>query len=72
MKLIVVHQILIASAIGLAAVFAIRAIVVFARTGVGADLGFGVAAVLVAGALAFYLRKVRAKVAQGRRSMPAS
>jgi hypothetical protein len=64
MKLIVAHQILIGSAIGLAAIFAIRAIVLFARGEGALNLALAAAAAAVGGALGVYLRSVRAKWAQ--------
>jgi hypothetical protein len=68
MKLIVAHQILIASAIGLAVLFAIRAVAIYVRTGITAELILGVTSGLVAVALIVYLRKVRAKWSAERRS----
>jgi hypothetical protein len=71
MKLIVVHQIFIASAIGLAVLFAIRSVVVFAKSGTSLELALAAASVVIAAVLSVYLRKVRAKWLQSRRSMPA-
>jgi hypothetical protein len=68
MRLIVVHQILIASAIGLGVLFGIRAGVVFARTGATSELVIALSSGLVAVALALYLKKVRAKWSAERRS----
>jgi peptidoglycan biosynthesis protein MviN/MurJ (putative lipid II flippase) len=70
MKLIVAHQILIASAIGLAAIFAIRGI---SRYALGRaepiELVLSAVAVLVGAALGVYLRSIRAKWArEGGRS----
>ncbi len=60
MRLIVVHQILIAAGIALAALFGARALYLYA-VGRGAnDLGMGVVALAIAVALGFYLRRVRA------------
>lgn len=70
MKLIVVHQILIGSAIALAVIFGIRALVLFTRTDETVNLVLSIAAGLVAVALALYLRKVRAKWAKSRVSVP--
>lgn len=67
MKLIVIHQILIASAIGLAVIFGVRSIVLFARAGAPGDAGLAVASALIAAALGLYLRKVRAKWLAERR-----
>jgi hypothetical protein len=61
MRLIIVHQILIGSAIGLAVLFGLRSAVLFARHGGREDLALAVASVAVAGLLAIYLRKVRAR-----------
>jgi hypothetical protein len=61
MKLIVIHQILIASAIGLAVIFAIRSVVIFSRSGASNDVLLAALSALVAVALGIYLRKVRAK-----------
>jgi hypothetical protein len=68
MKLIVMHQILIASAIGLALIFAIRSIVMFSRSGASNDVFLAVLSALVAVALGMYLRKVRAKWAAEKRA----
>jgi hypothetical protein len=70
MKLIVAHQILIGSAIGLAAIFALRALVVFARGGEPLNLAFAIAAAAVGGALWLYLRAVRAKWAREKGASP--
>ena len=61
MQLLVVHQILIASAIGLCAIFGLRSLIVFARGGDTVELALAGAAVAVGTALVFYLRKVRAR-----------
>lgn len=63
MKLTVVHQILIASAIGLCAIFGLRSIVIGARTGSGLSIALGIASVVVLVGLAVYLRRFRAKLA---------
>lgn len=68
MKLIVIHQILIASAIGLAVIFGVRSIVMFSRSGASNDALLAAASVLVAVALGLYLRKVRAKWLSQRRA----
>ena len=68
MKLIVVHQILIVSAITLALLFGVRAISIYAQTGSTNDMLFAVASGVVAVALTVYLRKVRAKWLADRRS----
>ena len=61
MKLIVAHQILITSALGLAAIFGVRALVIYLRGGASAELAIGIAALGVVVILALYLRKVRAR-----------
>lgn len=72
MKLIVVHQILIVSAIALALLFGVRAVAVYAQAGTINDLVFALASALVAVALTLYLRKVRAKWLSERRSPGAA
>ncbi len=69
MKLILVHQILIGAALGLAVLFGVRAVVLFAREGASIDLLLAAASTGVAVALAFYYRKVRARRLAGRESM---
>ena len=69
MKLIFVHQILIGAAIGLAALFGIRAIILFAQGGTTTDLILAIASLGIAGALSLYFRKVRARRLAGRESM---
>jgi hypothetical protein len=64
MRLIVVHQILIASAIALAALFALRALVLFQRGEGASNLALALASGAVGAALALYLRSVRAKLSQ--------
>jgi TM2 domain-containing membrane protein YozV len=65
MKLIVAHQILIGSAIALAALFAIRGIARFALGKAGpTELVLAAVAVVIGAALAVYLRAVRAKWAR--------
>lgn len=72
MRLIVVHQILIASAIGLAAIFAARSLVLFFAHGAGAvHIGLAAAALAIGAALAAYLRKVREKWAKTRADAPS-
>lgn len=67
MKLIVAHQILIGAAIGLAALFAIRSAVLFARGEGAANLALAIAAAIVGAALGAYLRALRAKLGRGER-----
>ena len=61
MQLLAAHQILIASAIALAALFGVRSLVIFARGGGSGALGLALASIALACALGFYLRSVRAK-----------
>lgn len=69
MKLILVHQILIGAALGLAVLFGVRSIVLFAREGSTTDLILAAASLLIALVLALYYRKVRARRLSGRDSM---
>lgn len=64
MKLTVVHQILIASAIGLCAIFGLRSIVVGARDGNTGTIVLGVVSFGALVGLALYLRKFRQKLAE--------
>lgn len=61
MQLLVAHQVLIAAAIALSALFGVRGVVVFTRGGGAANLGIAIASLLVATLLSLYLRAVRAK-----------
>ena len=61
MQLLVAHQILIASAIALAAIFGLRSAVLFGRAGGSANLALACASALAAAGLVLYLRTVRAK-----------
>ena len=61
MELLVAHQVLIASAIALAAIFGARSAVIFGREGGGSNLGLAAVSLLVAVALALYFRTVRAR-----------
>lgn len=63
MKLTVVHQILIASAIGLCAIFGLRSIVIGVRDGSGLAIGLGIVSLAALAGLALYLRSFRAKLA---------
>lgn len=67
MKLPFVHQILIASAIGLCAIFGLRSIVVGARDGDTTTTVLGVVSFAVLGALSVYLRRYRAKLRAAER-----
>jgi membrane protein implicated in regulation of membrane protease activity len=67
MKLTFVHQILIIGAIGLCAIFGLRSIVIGARTGSAPSIGLGVLSVIALAALALYLRRFRAKLAEAEK-----
>jgi hypothetical protein len=66
MQLLAAHQILIASAIALALIFALRSVVVFSHGGGGGYVALAAASVAVAGALMAYFRKVRARWVEQR------
>ena len=68
MKLTFVHQILIASGIGLCAIFGLRQIVVGARDGETGTLVLGVVSLVMVVALALYLKRFRQKLAASERS----
>jgi hypothetical protein len=68
MRLIVVHQILIASAIGLAVIFGVRSIVMFSKSGTGDHVLLAALSVAVAVALGLYLWKVRARLTATKRA----
>jgi hypothetical protein len=72
MKLIFVHQILIASAICLSALFAVRALVLFARGGAAENLAFGIASAVVGAALGLYLGKIRRRAREDANVKPGS
>lgn len=61
MQLLVAHQILIAAAIGLSAIFGVRAVVLFSRGGGAENLGLAAASIVLAVGLTVYFRTVRAK-----------
>jgi hypothetical protein len=61
MQLLAAHQILIASAIALAALFGLRSLILFSRGGGGAELALAAASIVVTAALAAYFRKLRAR-----------
>jgi hypothetical protein len=61
MQLLVAHQILIGSAIVLAAVFGVRAAVLFTRGGSSSDLYMALLSAAALVALTLYFRKVRAR-----------
>ena len=62
MKLTAVHQILIAGAIGLCAIFGLRSIVVGARDGSALLVALGAASLVALVGLALYLRRFRQKL----------
>lgn len=61
MQLLVAHQILIAAAITLSAIFGARAAVIFSRQGGAGNLALAAASILLAVGLGLYFRTVRAK-----------
>ena len=61
MQLLAAHQILIGSAIALAALFALRSLVLFSRVGGGENLALAAASIALCGALVVYFRKLRAR-----------
>jgi len=61
MQLLFAHQILIAAAITLSALFGARAAVLFSRQGGAANLALSAASLLLSVALVLYFRTVRAK-----------
>jgi hypothetical protein len=67
MQLIAAHQILIGSAIALAAIFGLRALVLFSRGGGSVNLALAAASIAVTGALWLYFRKIRARWVEGQR-----
>jgi hypothetical protein len=62
MKLIVVHQILIAAAVVLGIGFGVRGVSLFWTKGNPVDIALGIASLLIAAVLLGYLRTVREKV----------
>ena len=61
MQLLVAHQVLIASAIALAAIFGARSAVLFSRGGGASNLGLAALSLVFAVGLALYFRTVRAR-----------
>ncbi len=59
-----VHQILIASALGLAILFGARSAATYARGGPATELALAVAAAVAAITLGLYLRRFRRKLAE--------
>ncbi len=70
MQLLAAHQILIGSAIALAVLFGVRAVVLFSRAGGAGNLLLAAVSLAVAGALVLYFRTVRARWVALRRSRP--
>jgi len=71
MQLLAAHQILIGAAIALAALFGVRAVVIFSRTGGAGNLLLAAVALALAGALVVYFRTVRARWVELRRARDA-
>lgn len=67
MELLAAHQILIGSAISLAVLFGLRALVLFSRVGGAINLVMATVSLLVTGALVMYFRKLRLRWAELRR-----
>ncbi len=61
MKLIVAHQILIGSAIALALLFGVRALVLATRGDAATNAAIGAVSLVVAAVLGLYFRKLRAR-----------
>jgi hypothetical protein len=68
MQLLAAHQILIASALALASLFGLRALVLFARGGGAVNLVMAAASVAVAVALGVYFRQIRARWREARQA----
>ena len=68
MQLLVAHQVLIASAIALAAIFGARSAVLFSREGGTANLVLAALSLLLAVGLALYFRSVRARWRASKKS----
>ena len=68
MQLLAAHQILIASAIALSAIFGLRSAVLFSRSGASSDLVIVAVSLIAVGALSMYFRRVRAKWLEQRRA----
>ncbi len=66
MQLLAVHQVLIAAAVGLGAIFGLRSIVMFSRGGGAMELALGAVSALVVAGLVVYLGKVRARWHEAR------
>ncbi len=67
MQLLAAHQLLIGSAIALAALFGVRAVVLFSRGGGAGNLALAAVSLAVAGALVVYFRSLRARWQELRR-----
>ena len=72
MQLLLAHQILIGSAVALAGIFGMRALLLFSRGGGAPDVLLAALSFAVMGALLIYLRTVRARWAELRRGEPRS
>lgn len=68
MQLLRVHLILIGSAIALAALFGLRALLLLSRGGGSSYVALFAVSVVVAAALVAYFRKVRARWVEARRT----
>lgn len=68
MKLTFVHQVLIAAAIVLCAIFGLRSLVVGARESNVLNLGLGVMSLAALVAFAMYLRRFRQKLGEQNRN----
>lgn len=69
MKLSLVHQILIAGAMAMSALFGLRSIVIGGRDGSGAHLALGVASFVALVGLGFYLRRFRRKLRESTKQI---
>lgn len=72
MKLTVVHQILIAGAIALCAIFGLRSLVIGARDGSALPLALALVSFAACAGLALYLRRFRAALAAKERASSSS
>jgi membrane associated rhomboid family serine protease len=70
MQLLLAHQILIGSAVALAAIFGVRSLVLFSRSGDAPSVVLAGVAFAVMGALVMYFRVVRARWVEARRADP--
>jgi hypothetical protein len=70
MQLLAAHQVLIASAIALSALFGLRALALFSRGGGAANLAIAAGSAVVLAALVVYFRKVRARYLEAKAAAP--